>query len=299
MGKIVVIGSSNTDLVVQTPNFPKPGETIIGGNLNTFAGGKGANQAVAAARLGGSVTFIAKVGEDDFGALAIQGFAKDKINTKYVFKDKATPSGVAIIMIDENGENVIVVSPGANNKLDASDIFKAEKEIASSNLILIQLETHIETVSYVLELAKKLGKKVVLNPAPAQVLNEALYKNLFLITPNETEASLLTNVEVIDEGSASKAATVLLDKGVENVIITLGSKGAFFKNKYEEFVVESEKVEVIDTTGAGDTFNGAITVALSEGKSFKEAIVFGNKAAGISVTRLGAQASVPYRKDIV
>jgi len=299
MGKIVVIGSSNTDLVVQTPNFPKPGETIIGGNFNTFAGGKGANQAVAAARLGGSVTFIAKVGEDDFGALAIQGFAKDKINTKYVFKDKATPSGVAIIMIDENGENVIVVSPGANNKLDASDIFKAEKEIASSNLILIQLETHIETVSYVLELAKKLGKKVVLNPAPAQVLNEALYKNLFLITPNETEASLLTNVEVIDEGSASKAATVLLDKGVENVIITLGSKGAFFKNKYEEFVVESEKVEVIDTTGAGDTFNGAITVALSEGKSFKEAIVFGNKAAGISVTRLGAQASVPNRKDIV
>ena len=166
MGKIAVIGSSNTDLVVQTPNFPKPGETIIGGDFNTFAGGKGANQAVAAARLGGSVTFIAKVGEDDFGALAIQGFEKDKINTEYVFKDKEAPSGVAIIMIDENGENIIVVSPGANNKLDASDILKTEKELASSEMILIQLETPIETVSYVLELAKKLKKKVVLKPCP-------------------------------------------------------------------------------------------------------------------------------------
>ena len=297
MNNIVVVGSSNTDLVVQTSNFPKPGETIIGGDFNTIAGGKGANQAVAAARLGGKVCFIAKVGEDNFGSIAIRGFEKDNINTKFVYKDKNTPSGVAIIMIDEKGENVIVVSPGANNKLCPSDILKAENVIASSDLILTQLETPIETVSYVLDMAKRLGKKVILNPAPAQELEDSIYKNLFLITPNETEASMLTKVEVIDERSASKAASVLLNRGVENVIITLGSKGAFFKNNVEEFIVGANMVKVVDTTGAGDTFNGAVTVALSEGKSFKEAITFGNMAAGISVTRLGAQSSIPAKDE--
>lgn len=298
MKNIVIVGSSNTDLVVQTSNFPNPGETIIGGDFNTFAGGKGANQAVAAARLGGNVSFIAKVGEDDFGSIAINGFEKDNINTEFVYKDSDAPSGVAIIMIDENGENVIVVSPGANNNLSPLDISKAENVIASSDLILTQLETPIKTVSYVLDMAKKLGKKVILNPAPAQELGDSLYENLFLITPNESEAAILTKVEVVDERSASNAASVLLKKGVKNVIITLGSKGAFFKNNEEEFIIKANKVQVVDTTGAGDTFNGAVTVALSEGKSFKEAIAFGNVAAGISVTRLGAQSSIPKRDEL-
>lgn len=298
MKNIVIVGSSNTDLVVQTSNFPNPGETIIGGDFNTFAGGKGANQAVAAARLGGNVSFIAKVGEDDFGSIAINGFEKDNINTEFVYKDSDAPSGVAIIMIDKNGENVIVVSPGANNNLSPLDISKAENVIASSDLILTQLETPIKTVSYVLDMAKKLGKKVILNPAPAQELGDSLYENLFLITPNESEAAILTKVEVVDERSASNAASVLLKKGVKNVIITLGSKGAFFKNNEEEFIIKANKVQVVDTTGAGDTFNGAVTVALSEGKSFKEAIAFGNVAAGISVTRLGAQSSIPKRDEL-
>lgn len=298
MGTITVIGSSNTDLVVQTPNFPKPGETIIGGDLNTFSGGKGANQAVAAARLGGNVSFIAKVGEDDFGALAIKGLKKDSINTQYVFKDKNSPSGVAIIMIDENGENIIVVSPGANNQLKPKDIDASSEAIQNSDYILMQLETPLETVSYVLEKGFGLGKKMILNPAPAQELSKDVYSKLFLITPNETEAELLTKVMVSDEKSASEAASVLLNKGVQNVIITLGDKGAFFKSNHQEFLVGVNKVDVVDTTGAGDTFNGALIVALSEGKSFYDAILFGNKAAAISVTRRGAQSSIPKKTEL-
>lgn len=298
MKNITVIGSSNTDLVVKTPYFPNPGETIIGGDLNTFAGGKGANQAVAAARLGGRVTFVAKVGDDDFGVTAIEGFKQDKINTEFVFKDDSHPSGVAIIMIDDKGENVIVVSPGANNQLNPQDIDAASDAIKNSEYILMQLESPLDTVSYATELANNLGKKVILNPAPAQELSENLYSKLFLITPNETEAELLTKVIVIDEASASEAASVLLDKGVQNVIITLGEKGAFFKNKQQEFLVEVDKVDVVDTTGAGDTFNGALTVAISKGKNFREAIKFGNEAARISVTRLGAQSSIPNLNEL-
>lgn len=295
---ITVIGSSNTDLVVQTPSFPKPGETIMGDAFNTFAGGKGANQAVAAARLGGDVSFIAKVGQDDFGDAAIKGFENDHINTKFIYRDETQPSGVAIIMIDSSGENVIVVSPGANNELKPDDIDMASEAIVQTDMVLVQLEIPIETVSRVLYLATEKGKKVVLNPAPASILEDDLFTMIYVITPNETEVELLTSIKVTDEASASRAASVLLKKGVQNVLITLGEKGAFFKNDIEEFLVPTTEVEVIDTTGAGDTFNGALTVALSEGKSWREAIAFANSAAGISVSRLGAQASVPYKKEL-
>ncbi len=295
---IAVIGSSNTDLVVMTPNFPKPGETIMGGAFNTFAGGKGANQAVAASRLGGDVTFIARLGKDDFGDAAIKGFEKDTINTQFVYRDEKHPSGVAIIMIDDSGENVIVVSPGANNQLSPDDISKASEVIKNSEMVLVQLEVPIITVAEVLHIASLNDKKVVLNPAPASILEDALYPKMYVITPNETEAELLTSIKVVDETTASKAADVLLNKGVLNVIITLGEKGAYFKNSETAFLVPTTKVEVVDTTGAGDIFNGALTVALSEGKDWREAIEFANKAAAIGVGRLGAQASIPFRNEL-
>jgi ribokinase len=295
---ITVVGSSNTDLVFQTPKFPQPGETVMGGQFNRFAGGKGANQAVAVSRLGGVVYFIAKVGNDSFGNESIKGFLKDNIRTDYVYKDDDFPTGVASIVVNEKGQNAIVVAPGANNQLSVSDIDNAIDAIEKSSIVLVQLEIPLTTVKYVLEKSFNLGKKLILNPAPAQQIEDSLYSKIYLITPNETEAELLTGVEVVDEVTASKAADVFIEKGVENVIITLGEKGAYFKNKNKEFSVSANKVEVVDTTAAGDTFNGAIAVALSEGKSWKNAIQFANSASAIGVGRLGAQASVPYRKEL-
>lgn len=295
---IAVVGSSNTDLVFQTPKFPQPGETVMGGEFNTFAGGKGANQAVAAARLGGDVYFIAKVGDDAFGNEAIKGFLKDSINTEFIFKDKVFPTGVASIVVNEKGQNSIVVAPGANNQLSPENIDNALSAIEKSSIILMQLEISLETVKYVIEKSFSLGKRVILNPAPAQEIEELMYSKIFLITPNETETELFTGIKVVDEFSASIAATILLNKGVENVIITLGEKGSFFKNKEEEFIVAAKKVAVVDTTAAGDIFNGAIAVALAEGENWKEAILFANSASAIGVSRLGAQVSVPYKSEL-
>lgn len=295
---ITVVGSSNTDLVFQTSKFPQSGETVMGGEFNTFAGGKGANQAVAAARLGGDVYFIARVGNDGFGNEAIRGFLKDNIHTDYVFKDDNFPTGVASIVVNEKGQNSIVVAPGANNQLSPENIDTALSAIEKSSIVLMQLEISLVTVKYVIEKSFSLGKKVILNPAPAQEIEELLYTKIFLITPNETETELLTGIKVTDEFSASIAATILLQKGVQNVIITLGEKGSFFKNKEEEFMVAAKKVEVVDTTAAGDIFNGAIAVALAEGKNWKEAIFFANFASAIGVSRLGAQASVPHKIEL-
>lgn len=295
---ITVVGSSNTDLVFQTSKFPQSGETVMGGEFNTFAGGKGANQAVAAARLGGDVYFIARVGNDGFGNEAIRGFLKDNIHTDYVFKDDNFPTGVASIVVNEKGQNSIVVAPGANNQLSPENIDTALSVIEKSSIVLIQLEISLVTVKYVIEKSFSLGKKVILNPAPAQEIDELLYTKIFLITPNETETELFTGIKVTDEFSASIAANILLQKGVQNVIITLGEKGSFFKNKEEQFMVAAKKVEVVDTTAAGDIFNGAIAVALAEGKNWKEAIFFANFASAIGVSRLGAQASVPHKSEL-
>jgi ribokinase len=295
---IVVIGSSNTDLVIQTEKFPQPGETVIGGEFSTFAGGKGANQAVAASRLGGDVFFIARVGNDGFGEESIKGFLKDNIHTKCVFKDDNYPTGVASIVIDEHGQNTIVVAPGANNQLSVADIDKSMDSIEKASIVLIQLEIPMDTVRHVLNKLSDLGKKVILNPAPAQKIEDILYSKIYLITPNETEASLLSDVKVNSIKAASNAADVFINKGVENVIITMGEKGAFFKNAKEQFHIPANKVNVKDTTAAGDIFNGALAVALAEGRNWKEAILFANAASAIGVGRLGAQASVPYRKEI-
>jgi len=297
--KILVAGSSNTDMVIKTNNFPAPGETILGGRFLMNAGGKGANQAVAAARLGGFVTFVGKIGDDIFGRQAVQQLKDEGINVDFVAVDPENPSGVALITVDSKGENSIVVAPGSNGTLSSADFDKAIAELEDSEFVLMQLEIPIPTVEHIARLAVQKHKKVVLNPAPAAKLSDELLKNLYIITPNETEAELLTGIKVTDEQSALKAATQLHKKGVEVVIITMGSAGAFLLSNGKYEIISAPKVEAIDTTAAGDTFNGALVVALSEGKTIEESIAFANKAAAISVTRIGAQSSVPYRKEIL
>lgn len=294
----MVVGSSNTDMTIRGNHLPVPGETILGGDFLMNPGGKGANQAVAAARLGGDVYFVAKVGNDVFGKSAIELYQKDGVHTDYVFTDDKLPSGVALIMVDENGQNCISVASGANGGLTPADVEKAKGVIAESDLVLMQLETPIDTIEYVARLANGCGKKVILNPAPAQPLSGDLLKNLYMIIPNETEAQILSGVEVVDEKSAKKAAQVISDKGVDIVLITLGSKGALVKEGSEFYIVPSRKVKAVDATAAGDTFCGALCVALAEGKSIREAVAFANCSAGISVTRMGAQASVPTRDEV-
>lgn len=296
--RITVIGSSNTDMVIKTTKLPAPGETILGGKFLMNPGGKGANQAVAAARLGGNVTFVSKTGNDIFGKQSLILFEKEGINTKYVTTDAKNPSGVALITVDAKAENCIVVAPGSNGTLSKKDIDAAKGEIKTSSIMLLQLETPVDTVVYAAKTGSESGCKVVLNPAPAQKLPDAVYKYLYLITPNETEIEILTGVKVKNITSAQEASRELLKKGVKNVIITMGSKGAFLFNKDESKLIPTEKVTAVDTTAAGDVFNGALCVALAEGKKLNEAIAFGNKAAAISVTRMGAQSSAPYRKEI-
>lgn len=296
--QILVVGSSNTDMVIKAAHLPRPGETILGGTFFMNPGGKGANQAVAIARLGGPVTFICKTGSDIFGHQSQQLFEEEGINTSYVFSDSGNPSGVALITVDEKAENCIVVASGANANLLPSDLEKAEEAIERADLVLMQLEVPMETVCFVADIAWQKGKKVILNPAPAHPLPVDLLRHLYLITPNETEAEMITGVKITDESSAGEAARALSGMGVQHVIITLGSKGALIYSNGKTEMVPALKVEAVDTTAAGDVFNGALTVALSEGRSLKEAARFACKASAISVTRVGAQSSAPYRNEV-
>ena len=296
--QILVVGSCNTDMVIKAAHLPRPGETILGGTFFMNPGGKGANQAVAIARLGGSVTFICKTGSDIFGHQSQQLFEEEGINTSYVFSDSGNPSGVALITVDEKAENCIVVASGANANLLPSDLAKAEEAIELADLILMQLEVPMETVCFVADIAWQKGKKVILNPAPAHPLPADLLHHLYLITPNETEAEMITGVKITDDISAVEAARVLSGMGVQHVIITLGSKGALICSDGEAEIVPALKVEAVDTTAAGDVFNGALTVALSEGRNLKESVRFACKASDISVTRVGSQSSAPYRNEV-
>lgn len=298
MGKIVVVGSSNTDLVIKTDRIPEPGETLLGGHFMMAAGGKGANQAVAARRLGAEVTFVACVGDDLFGKDAVDGYKKEGIDTSHVSVKKGIPSGVASIFVDKSAENVIVVAPGANSELGKEEIDAAEKEISNADFVLMQLETPIETVEYAVYKAYASGTKAVLNPAPAAQLPDSLLEKLWLITPNRTEAQILTGLPVTNEEEAAEAAAALAAKGVKNVIITLGSKGAYLFSPDFKGTVPANPVKAVDTTAAGDTFNGALCVALSEGSTLKQACTFAAKASAIAVTRMGAQPSIPYRREI-
>jgi len=298
MSKIIVVGSTNTDLVIKAKTFPSCGETINGGTFFMSGGGKGANQAVAVSRLGGDVMFITKVGDDIFGREALKILSNETIDNKHIYIDKDAHSGVALIMVNSNGENIISVAPGANNNLLNSDI-DSIKNFKEAELILIQLEIPISTVKAVIEKARANNQKVILNPAPACPIEDELLNELFMITPNEIEASMLTGISIYDEKSAFNASNVFLKKGVKNVIITLGNKGAYLRSDLHAKLIPPYKVEAKDTTAAGDVFNGALAVAIAEGRQLDDAVLFANRAASISVTRLGAQSSIPFRKELI
>lgn len=298
MSKIIVIGSSNTDLAIKTIRIPEPGETVMGGTFMMTAGGKGANQAVAVARLGGDVAFVTKVGDDMFGDESRARYVKEGLPEKFLLVEKGTPSGVALITVDARGENCIVVAPGANNALTCADVDAVRDEIAAADYLLLQLEIPMEVVEHAAEVAVANGTKVILNPAPAAELSKTLIESLYLITPNRTECQLLSGVAIANEADAETAAGKLMEMGVKNVIVTLGSKGSLVRTAEGCTVVEACRVESVDTTAAGDVFNGALCVALSEGKDLVEAARFASRASAISVTRMGAQSSVPYRAEL-
>lgn len=300
--RIVVVGSANTDLVVRLATLPRPGETVLGGAFSQVGGGKGANQAVAAARAGGEVTFVAKVGDDAYGQAAISSYEAEGIVTTHVTTAPGVASGVALILIDAEGENSIAVASGANSELAPADIDAAADAMSSADIVLVQLEIPLATVRRVVEIASGAGRRVVLNPAPACELDDDLLRQLSLITPNESEASLLTGLDIKDTGIAATAAAQLIDRGAAAAIVTLGKEGSLVLDAGSPTPtpqqVPSHTVTAIDTVAAGDVFNGALAVALAEGRPLPDAAAFATAAAAISVTREGAQASAPHREEI-
>ncbi|HVU83531.1 MAG TPA: ribokinase [Puia sp.] len=298
-GKIVIIGSSNMDMVVKADHIPVPGETLICGSFLMNPGGKGANQAVSVARLGGESLFICKVGNDVFGKQFTHLFNDEQIDTSFVLPDESLPSGVALITVDKGGENSIVVASGANANLFAKDIEPALNEIGQASVLLVQLEIPMETVHYAVGYAAAKGVKVILNPAPANILSAELLRQIDILTPNETEAGMISGTRVTNMETAKKAAAIIRDKGVKNVVITMGKQGALICHQKGFLQLPAPEVEAVDTTAAGDVFNGALAVALSEGKTLEAAVEFACEASAISVTRLGAQSSIPYRNEVI
>lgn len=297
MKNLTVLGSINADHVISVPYFAKPGETLTGHSYHIAYGGKGANQAVAAARLGAEVSFIGCIGNDDIGRAMKSAFAQDGINTNPIKTIDSEMTGIAMIQVAESGENSIVISAGANGHLDEAVVAEYQAEIAQAECLLMQLETPLPAIIQAAKIAKEKGTKVILNPAPAQALPYELLSLLDMITPNETEAEILTGVKVIDESSAQQAAQVFHQKGIEKVLITLGSKGVFVSENGVGQIVAGFRVKAVDTTAAGDTFNGALVTAMLEDKPLNEAILFAHASAAISVTRKGAQPSIPTRQE--
>ena len=293
MPKLIVIGSSNTDMVVKTNRFPQPGETIVGGEFFLFPGGKGANQAVAAARLGGEVSFVARVGDDLFGQQARDGFIKEGIDVTHVTTDEDAASGTALITINSEGENSIVVAPGANATLLPNHLDRVD--FTSADIVLAQLETPLETI---LAAARHAKGRFILNPAPATTLPAEVYNGLYAITPNETETKLLTGILPTDLSTCDLAAKTFRERGVQHVVITLGAKGCYYSGPEGTHQIAAGKVQPSDTTAAGDVFNGALAVALAESQPWYDALEFAVRAATISVTRMGAQPSAPFRKEL-
>ena len=297
MNKIIVIGSSNTDMVVRSEHLPRPGESVVGGGFMMAGGGKGANQAVAVARMGHRVIFAAALGDDMFGDAALSGYQRFGIDTSFIVR-KDTPSGVALIMVDSEGQNSISVALGANNSLTIDDVLPALEQIDAGDIVLLQLEIPMATIEAVVAIASAKGAKVILNPAPAATVSENILSKLYLITPNQTEAQTLTGIEVKDEVTANLAAQVLCSRGVDRVVITMGSLGAYLYEDGKGVIIPAKRVAAVDTTAAGDVYNGALCAALAEGMTLVEALSFATKASAISVTRVGAQPSVPTREEV-
>ena len=296
MKSILVIGSSNTDMVIRVPELPLPGQTVMGDDFQTFAGGKGANQAVAAKRAGGNVSFLASVGNDELGRSAIGIYESEGIDTSLIQLVDDRPSGVAMIFVNDAGENCISVAPGANNALTSEVVRRHEGAISEANVLLLQLESPMDAVAEAASIASLHETRCVLNPAPAAGIPDATLAQLYCITPNESEAELLTGVSVVDEQSAAAAAENLLRRGVENVVVTMGENGALLCNSDGTHYQEAPSVTAVDTTAAGDTFNGVLVALIAEGQPIKEAIRLAVEAASLSVQTAGAIASIPLRK---
>ena len=297
MKNICVIGSLNMDLVVNVDTMPKPGQTIIGSNFKEVPGGKGANQAVAMARLNGNVSMIGKVGEDGFGQTLINSLKNDKVDTTYIQTAKGA-TGVALITVDKNAQNSIVVSPGANFEVKEDDIDNNIEAIKNSDIVVLQLETPLNTIKYALNKAKELNKYTILNPAPAVKLDDEIIKNVDLLTPNETELEIISGVSIETEEDIQKAAQIMIEKGVKELIVTLGSKGSLYINKEKSMFKKAYKVEAVETTAAGDSYTGALAVALSNDKTIEEAMDFASKVGALSVLKEGAQSSLPILEDV-
>lgn len=296
--KLCVLGSINVDHVIRVPYFPKAGETLTGYGYQIAYGGKGANQAVAAARVGAKVSFIGAIGDDQIGQTMKQAFEQDGIDTSAICVIPNQSTGLAMIQVADSGENSIVISAGANADLSESLVEQHKSQIEQADILLMQLESPLQAVTLATKFAKSAGVKVVLNPAPAQPLPDSLLSHIDIITPNETEAEILTGIKVTDEQTAAVAANHFHQLGIETVLITLGSKGVYYSEKGQGEIIPGFRVDAVDTTAAGDTFNGAFVTALLEGKSAKDAIRFAHAAAAISVTRMGAQTAIPNRKEV-
>lgn len=297
--KVTVLGSFVVDLMGRAPHLPVPGETVKGSIFKMGPGGKGSNQGVAAHRAGAEVTMITKVGKDIFGEIALTNFKNEGMDTSYVYQDDKYPSGAALIMVDENtSQNKILVTLGACEYITRGDIMRAEHDIKNSNIFLTQLETNVDAVENAINIACENKVKVVLNPAPVQIISDELLKKVDVFTPNEVEASILSNIDIKTKDDVAKTAEFFLDKGVKNVIITLGADGAYIATQSKKVSIPSIKVKVVDTTGAGDAFNGGLATALAEGKDIFEAAIFANIVAGLSVTKIGTAPAMPFRKDI-
>ena len=300
MPSVTIVGSLNMDLVVRVAHLPASGETILGRDYHTIPGGKGANQAVAAARLGGVVHMVGRVGQDNYGQTLRSNLSAEGINVEFVQVDLESASGVALITLDEAGSNTIVVAPGANMVLTPHDVFQAFKHIASMDVVVVQMEVSLECVQEAARAGRARGAKVVLNPAPARPLSDDIYKNVDVLVPNETETGLLTGLPVDTLEQAEQAANHLLEMGVGAVVLTLGGRGALVVTPGESSIhIPPHLVQVIDTTAAGDAFVAGLAVGLAEGLNLAEAARLGNSAGAIAVTRLGAQPSMPTRKDVV
>jgi len=293
MAKILVVGSINMDLVVRVPHSPKPGETVLGGDFETFPGGKGANQAVAAARMGGEVTMVGRVGNDDFGNTLIQGLVDDKIKTTHVIKDTKARTGVAMISVAADGENMIVVASGANANVSVEDVGNTRPLMRETDLLLVQLECPLETVTAAIELAKAYQIPVVLNPAPAQPLPKSLLQNVDYLTPNQSELLILSGETNLNAGIEK-----VRNWGLRNLIVTLGANGARVISEGIDQHLPAHEITAVDTTAAGDAFNGALAVAIAEGKPLLEAVSYGMAAGALASTKRGAQPSLPTRDAV-
>ena len=296
--KIVVIGSLHTDFTVKVKAIPRIGESILGESFKRSPGGKGANQAVAAARLGADVTLIGRVGFDFFGKELIKNLMENGIDTKYIIEDSETYTGLALIMVDKNGDNILAVASGADLRIREEDIDKVEEVIRSSDILLIQLEIPLHIVEYAINMAFNEGVKVLLNPAPAKQLSKDLLKKVYVLIPNEKEAELLSNVKIKDLHSSQMSAKKLLESGIENVVLTLGKNGSIIGTEEETIHITGLNVNAIDTTGAGDAFCGALAVALSSGKKLKDAVIYANYVGALATTKIGAQEALPTKEEL-